>query len=215
MNLDDAARAVRTARELYLHWRGIREEVHASPLDVPISGRLAQECLHLDPDAPLDDRDVLEARLAGVGAASKRRLQATRRESWYQQGKMLRYALVLLQQRSEIVRDKLKAAGEDLEPDGERILSALGAQIDAIRANLQQWQQQRAAAQLFCSVDDVQALIDDPLHQADKEHLERIAARALAAGLPSTLLCIALEWDGVTGEVIEARVTPIQDAKAA
>lgn len=215
MNLDDAARAVQAARELYLHWREIREEVHTSPLDVPISGWLAQECLQLDADAPLADRDALEARLAGVGAAIRRRLQATRRESWYQQGKMLRYALVLLEQRAEIIRRKLQETGQTLGPDGERILDALGLQIDTIRGNLQQWQQQRVAARLFCSVDDVQALIDDPLHQADKEHLERIAARALDAGLPATLLCIALEWDGITGEVIEARVTPIQDAKAA
>ena len=149
---------------------------------------------------------IVSRGLAELEASIKIRLREARLATWHEQGKMLRYALVLLQNRLDDVQADL--AHEDHDAAMEQTFALLQMQMDSLRMNIAQWEGRRDTATVVCNLEEIRRLVADPRHDADKEHLEWIISQAQAAELPEALVCIRLQWNTVSGEVLEAAVLP-------
>ena len=215
MDLYEADSRLRQLQERYLHWREARSELRDCPGNEALPAWLADGCRALDPDAPLDDREALLERLEALGEALKHDLREARLDAWYQQGKMLRYSTVLLENRLDTLAVELEARGADKDERGERVRVLLRTQLEALRENLRQWERRRGARPMRCTPAELEPLIADPQHDADKEALEEVVAQAQAAAGPAGQARIRLSWDLVTGEVYSAEIDAGRAADAA
>ena len=206
MNLYQAARHLQEAQEQYLRWREVRQELAEWPVDEPLAGWLFEDCRTLDPSLSSTDLFTVARQVTALESPIKTQLREARVASWYEQGKMLRYALVLLQNRLDSVQADLIDEGNDAAL--KQTLALLQMQMDSLRMNIAQWERREDTATVVCSLEEIRRLVADPRHDADKEHLERIIDRAQAARLPESLVCIRLQWHTVSGEVLEAAVLP-------
>ena len=215
MDLYEASRMLQEVQEKYLRWREALRELLEWPTDEPVTGWLADECRVFDSETPLESGTAMALRLAAMEPALKERLTGARRDAWYEQGKTLRFALVLLENRLSSVREELEGVAEAESPRTQRPLQLLETQMDSLRANLAEWESRRRRATATCSLEEMERMIADPHHAADKEHLERVAARARNADLPQAGICIRLEWESVTGEVLSAEIVAADEARRA
>ncbi len=215
MDLYEASRMLQEVQEKYLRWREARRELLEWPADEPVTGWLADECRVFDSAAPLESGTATAMRLAAMEPALKERLTGARRDAWYEQGKTLRFALVLLENRLCSVREELEGLAEADIPLTQRPMQLLETQMDSLRANLAEWESRRRRSTATCSLAELERMIADPYHAADKEHLERVAARAREADLPQAGISIRLEWESVSGEVLSAEIVAEDAARRA
>ncbi len=215
MDLYEATGAVRRATEQYRCWREVQRLLREEAADAPVSAELAEACRHLGMDAASENRTALAEWSAEWEAKIRGELVESRAEAWYQEGKTLRYSLIVVQNRFDALVAALREGGAPVDGKTREILSRLEAQLEALRSDLGQWERKRVTEVMVCSVEQIEGMIADPDHAADKEHLERIVLRAHEAQLPESLACIRLEWDGVTGEVRSAEIIPTDEQQAA
>ncbi len=215
MDLYEATRAVRRATEQYRCWREVQRLLREEAADAPVSAELVEACRHLGMDAASENRTALAEWSAEWEAKIRGELVESRAEAWYQEGKTLRYSLIVVQNRFDALVGALRESGAPVDGKTREILSRLEAQLEALRSDLGQWERTRVTEVLVCSVEQIEGMIADPGHAADKEHLERIVLRAHEAQLAESLACIRLEWDGVTGEVSSAEIVPTDEQQAA
>lgn len=214
MDLHEASQRLQITHRRYLDWRELAAALREAPAGEPLPAWLAAECRRLDAEAPVEDHAALAPYLEQQTTQIKRRLIAARVDNWQAQGRMLRYSLVVVENRVGAIRDELQRLGEPIDARMHALNQRLEAQIATLRGTIENWEAARELSQI-CSLDDLGGFILDPYHDADKEHLERIVARAREAELPPSQACIRLVWDGVTGEVRRAEIVPDAGAKAA
>ena len=217
MELYQLTRNVESLRRRYLEWRTLRDQVRAADGQPSVPADLLSAAQDFDSsllEVAEQGLEMLAAELDEAGAAVKTSLQDQRERHWHQQGKMLRYSLVALGNRVERLEASILEAPLG-EADGDQfLLVRLENQRETLRTVIEGWEQARSASDI-CSLTQIQAFIDDPYHEADKEHLERIVERGLRSELPSSLSCILLVWDAVTGEIVSAELIPEFGNKAA
>ena len=210
MDLYEASRVLQLVHAQYLRWRETRAAVRALPSGSPLQGWLADECAALDQDASPPDQPAAQERLEFLGARIKERLRTARRDHWHQQGKLLRYGLIVVENRLEAIDAH---TAEVASTTVDRQLHELREQADTLRSILTGWESQRLHATHVCSADEIALFIADPYQEADKEHLERILERADASQLPHDLVCIHLTWDNITGDVLTAEIARTRPAR--
>lgn len=217
MELYQLTRNVESLRRRYLAWRSLRTQVRMAGGQPTVPADIVETCQEFDSsllEVCPQGLEVLAAELDEAGTAVKLSLRDLRERHWHQQGKMLRYSLVVLGNRVEgLEASILEAALGEADRD-QFLLLRLQNQRETLRTVIEGWEQARGASDI-CSLTQIQAFIDDPYHEADKEHLERIVERGFRSELPSSMSCILLVWDGVTGEIASAELTPEYGNRAA
>ena len=213
MDLHQASRELQLAHARYMRWREVGQELRDLPIDEALPGLLREECAILVPDAPLEDRGALAGALEALEESIKARLGAARRETWYHQGKALRYALILVENRLANMRTR-ESHGGTLSK-AEAIAAELTGQMQKLRGALASWDSGPARGAARCSPTDLERLIEDPYHDADKEDLERILGRWLAAARTADGRCVELEWDRLSGSVVDAQIVQEEGQSAA
>ncbi len=224
VELYELTRNVESLRRRYLEWRALRDQVRIADGHGSVPAELLQACRDFDASvgggsasdalAPPPAVETLAADWDQIGDAVKTSLQDERERHWHQQGKMLRYSLIILGNRvAGLEASILEAPLGEAEAD-QFLLARLVSQRETLRTVIDGWEQARSASDV-CSLAQIQAFIDDPYHEADKEHLERIVERGRRSELPLSLSCILLVWDAVTGEIASAELVPEYGNKAA
>ena len=213
MNLGQTSRTLQLVHERYLQWREVRAELHGLPADERPSPVVEEQCEALFSTSIPGDRAGLLAAIDGLEASLKGRLAVARRENWYQQGKMLRYALVLVENRLASLE-----AGSD-HATGDQgvvpIIEALKEQVRTLRTALGEWDDGPRQDRVRCSLEQIGQMIADPYHAADKEQLEAVVEQGRQLELPAERRCIVLAWDPISGALTEARLPSSQAHKAA
>ena len=191
----------------------MRRAVTALPLGGAIPPRIRETAAAIQPGAALRNREQAGIWLAASESQIRDDLRHARIEHWYQQGKALRYALVLCRNRLQRLADHFAAAPQREPAEGHeepagppRTLRVLRDQVHLLGLEVTAWQARRRPAERICSLHDLQRFLADPQHAADKEQLDRIIGRAREAGLPPALACVRFRWDTVSGEVERAEV---------
>lgn len=214
MDLYDAALALQRAQDHYLCWREMRDAVTALPGDAALPAWVSETLATIRPNAPLRDRDHASLWLAASESHIRGCLREARVEHWYQQGKALRYALILCRNRLELLAREVAApqppnaspTRDPAPPSGPAALQLLREQVNVLDAEIAAWQARRHPVERVCSLRDLQTILADPKHPADKEQLESVIARTRAVRLPPTLPCVRLRWDAVSGQIDRAEV---------
>lgn len=203
MDLELTATALREAEAHYQACRAALHAVRHEAARERITGVLASDCLRLVPDAPLRAPISVAEALLRATREARAQLHDARLDFWEAQGKMLRYTVVVVRNRAARYRD---AAAEGWYAQAAELADSLMQQAEAVEEALTDWASRRRPVRQRCSPAALERILADPDHAADKEHLERILARAQAAHLPRDQDCIALQWDAVTGVVQRAAV---------
>lgn len=212
MNLYQASRRLQLVHERYLQWREVRAELRALSPDQRLSPVVEEQChLLLSSTGPADRAGLLAA-IDGLEGPLKGHLAAARRENWYQQGKMLRYALILVENRLASLE-----AGADHAAGDQRalpIIEALTEQVRTLRAALGEWDTGPVPGRVHCSLAQIGQMIADPYHAADKEQLEAVMEQGRKIGLAPDRPGILLAWDPISGALSQARL-PFDEAQQA
>ena len=129
---------------------------------------------------------------------------------------MLRYSLIMLQNRVQTLHADLDrdARANEQAAAHRSLLQRLEDQVDTLRHTIEHWQDTRLVAEP-CSLAQIAAFVEDPYHEGDKEHLERILERGREAELPLDQVCIELVWDRVSGRIGSAKLIPTDRHQAA
>ena len=221
VDIPDLTQSVEALRRRYLDLRGLRTELSefnaAEPLPTaPLPSWLVASCLRFDPNAPTPDREALEAFLQQEAETLVEQLSNERESQWEQQGRMLRYSLIMLQNRVQTLQADLDREGSanDQAAAHRGLLQRLEDQVDTLRRTIEHWQDARLVTEA-CSLAQIAAFVEDPYHEGDKEHLGRILERGGQAKLPLDQVCIELVWDRVSGRVKSAKLIPADRHQAA
>jgi hypothetical protein len=213
MDLQDVSAELQRTQERYLRWRDVRQDLAEADAEAPLGQFLSDECLVLEPETPLADREALRAIIDALEDPIREELVQLRRETWTLQGRALRYALALVENRPASIEAETIAAEER---DSVAATAAdLSGQIDNRRAGLGRWDRRLVHGSALCSVRDIEFPIGTPQHDADKENLEDVLVVAAAANVPSDESCIRLEWDRITDEMVDTRILSEEDRVAA
>ena len=213
MDLQDVSTELRQTHEQYLRWRDVRQELAEADEEAPLSRYLSDVCKELEPEAPVEDREALRATIDALEDSIKERLAELRRKTWTLQGQALRYALVLVENR--LAQMETETAESEEQESVPTTAADLAGQIDNLRTVLGRWDRGPVHGSALCSVQEIKALIELPQHDADKEDLEDVLVVAEAAQVPAELSCIRLEWDRITGAVVDARILSDEERVAA
>ena len=226
MDLYDAATSLQRAQDRYLCWREMRSAVTALPAGGPVPAWIRETAAAIQAGANLRNLDQAGLWIAASESEIRDDLRRARLEHWYQQGKALRYALILCRNRVDRLANDIGApsrlhgaplhdtglTGPDDPQDAPaattppQTLRVLREQVEILGGEIAAWRARRRPAERLCSLRDLQAILADPKHPAEKEPLEDIIVRAQTAGLPSALPCIRFRWDTVSGEIDRADV---------
>ncbi len=221
VDVPDLTPSVETLRRRYLDLRGLRADFRefsaAEPLSTaPLPSWLIAGCLRFDATAPTAGRDALESFLERETEALPQRLGDERESRWDHQGRMLRYSLIMLQNRVRTLRadlDREESASEQ-GASHRALLQRLEDQVDSLRRTIEHWQDGRRVRQ-SCSLAQIAAFVEDPHHPGDKEHLDRILQRGHEARLTPDHVCIELAWDRISGRIESATLVPADRQRAA
>ena len=181
--------------------------------------------------AELRDREQAGLWLAASESRIRLGLRDARVEHWYQQGKALRYALILCRNRLEGLAQQVAGSAAPPDParesretaatpslaDAPAALELLREQVGVLGVEIAAWESRRRPVERVCSLRDLQAILADPRHPADKQQLESVVARATNVALPPSLPCVQLRWDAVSGQIDRAEVISaegLEDAPA-
>ena len=220
MDLYDAACSLQRAQERYLCWREMRAAVSALPAGADVPNWVRETALAIQAEADIQDSEQAGRWLTASESQVRDDLRRARVEHWYQQGKALRYALVLCRNRLERLAEQFgdalqapsglapESAPESPEETGEhpRALRVLREQVDVLGVEIAAWQARRRPRARVCSLRDLQRFLADPAHPTDKEALERVIRRAEAARLPAGVPCVRFRWDTISGRIERAEV---------
>ena len=61
MDRQDVSAELQRTQERYLRWRDVRQDMAEADAEAPLGQFLSNECLVLEPEAPLADRETLRA----------------------------------------------------------------------------------------------------------------------------------------------------------
>lgn len=101
MDLYDAASSLQRAQDRYQCWREMRSAVTALPPGSAVPFWIRETATAIQAGAALRDRDQARIWIAASAPQIRHDLRRARIEHWYQQGKALRYALILCRNRVE------------------------------------------------------------------------------------------------------------------
>ena len=101
MDLYDAASSLQRAQDRYQCWREMRSAVTALPPGSAVPSWIRETATAIQAGAALQDRDQASIWIAASAPQIRHDLRRARIEHWYQQGKALRYALILCRNRVE------------------------------------------------------------------------------------------------------------------
>ena len=101
MDLYDAASSLQRAQDRYQCWREMRSAVTALPPGSAVPSWIRETATAIQAGAALQDRDQASIWIAASESQIRHDLRRARIEHWYQQGKALRYALILCRNRVE------------------------------------------------------------------------------------------------------------------
>jgi hypothetical protein len=221
VDMPDLTQSVDAIRRRYLSLRGLRADLDefstAERLPTaPLPSWLVASCLRFDTTAPTSNRPALEAFLQQQAGALVEQLSDERESHWDHQGRMLRYTLIMLQNRVQTLRADLERAEHpsDRATDPGALLQRLEDQVDSLRRTIEHWQDGRLVRQP-CSLAQIAAFVEDPHHPGDKEHLDRILQRGDEARLTWDQVCIELAWDRISGRIESAALIPADRQRAA
>ncbi|PZC47618.1 MAG: hypothetical protein DK306_001089 [Chloroflexi bacterium] len=220
MDLYDAALALQRAQDHYLCWREMHDAVTALPSGGAVPPWVNETVASMHTDAELRDRDQAALWLAASESRIRLGLRDARVEHWYQQGKALRYALILCRNRLEGLARQVAGSAAPTDPapeshdaaqtpdlaDAPAALELLREQVGVLGVEIAAWESRRRPVERVCSLRDLQAILADPRHPADKQQLESVVARATSVSLPPSLPCVQLRWDAVSGQIDRADV---------
>ena len=203
MDLEQANGRLTHAQQRYLRWRDVLQELREEPASSDLGGALAAECA----DLLEDEEDVATWRDALSGLESMERvlkdeLRSAREDAWYEQGKVLRYAMVVVENRIAVIEEELGESGDE---QALRLLEGLRSQVGALGSAIASHDGTPPTSSLICSPAEIRTLIDNKQHIAEKEALEAILERAMDSELSETQPCIHLSWNAVTGAWSERR----------
>ncbi len=221
VDIPDPTQSVDAIRCRYLDLRVLRadlaEFIASSPVaTAPLPSWLIASCLRFDSTAPTLNRQPVELFLQQESAALVEQLGDERESHWEHQGRMLRYTLIMLQDRVRTLRADL-----DREEDASHqatnhraLLQRLEQQVDSLRRTSGHWQDGRLVRQP-CSLAQIAAFVAGPYHPGNKEHLDRILQLGDEARLTPDQVCIELAWDRISGRIESATLIAADRRQAA
>ena len=164
VDLYAAACRLERAQERYSRWRELRAALAAIDAASPLPGWVGDAC-----DALGDDAAPATSKRPSAGSSRRRPPSRTTSarpalEHWYQQGKALRYALVLCRNRLESLGQEMQTAPPPGPPAAPRTLAMLRDQVRALAEEIGLWQQRRTSVARICTLLDLERLLADPAH---------------------------------------------------
>ena len=181
----------------------------------PPASWLVASCLRFDSTAPTLNRHALEVFLPQEVEALVEQLGDECESHWEHQGRMLRYTLIMLQNRVQTLRADLDRE-EDAShqtTDHRALLQRLEEQVESLRHTTEHWQDGRLVRQP-CSLAQIAAFVTDPYNPGDKEPLNRILQRGNEARLTPDQVCIELAWDRISGRIGSGTLIPAERNRA-